>query len=101
MDRHGIKCDLVLPQQQIDDLGLQQSGTVKAILADGSEVALQRYFCLIDSFGEQRDMEVVANEGEYRYVLTRDTGPLAKSYPGRIPTRSSTNHFQSARSPIG
>lgn len=61
----GFNGDLVLPRQQIDDLGLQQSGTVKAILADGSEVALQRYFCLIDWFGEQRDMEVVANEGEY------------------------------------
>lgn len=40
-------------------------GTVKAILADGSEVTLKRYVCLIDWFGEERDLEVVANEGEY------------------------------------
>ncbi len=61
----GFNGDLVLPQEEISDLGLPQSGTVKAILADGSEVALQRYICLIDWFGEQRDLEVVANEGEY------------------------------------
>ena len=61
----GFNGDLVLPQQQIDDLELPDSGTVKAILADGSEVALQRYICQIDWFGEQRELEVVANEGEY------------------------------------
>jgi len=61
----GFNGDLVLPQQQIDDLALLHSGTVKAILADGSEVVLKTYACLIDWFGEQRDLEVVANEGEY------------------------------------
>ena len=61
----GFNGDLVLPQQQIDDLALPHSGTVKAILADGSEVALKTYACLIDWFGEQRDLEVVANDGDY------------------------------------
>jgi clan AA aspartic protease len=61
----GFNGDLVLPQQQIERLTLPQSGTVKAILADGSEVTLKRYVCLIDWFGEERDLEVVANEGEY------------------------------------
>lgn len=61
----GFNGDLVLPQQHIDDLALSESGTVKAILADGSEVTLQRYVCRIDWFGKQRDLEVVANEGEY------------------------------------
>lgn len=57
--------DLVLPQQQIEELDLPQSGTVKAILADGSEVVLNRYSCEIEWFEGQRDLEVVANEGEY------------------------------------
>ena len=61
----GFNGDLVLPQQQIDDLALPQSGTVKAILADGSVVALKRYVCQIDWFNEQRDLEVVSNDGEY------------------------------------
>lgn len=61
----GFNGDLVLSQQQIDELALPQSGTVKAILADGSEIALKRYVCLIDWFGEERELEVVANAGEY------------------------------------
>ena len=56
--------DLVLPQRQIDELSLPESGTVAATLADGSEIILNRYACLIDWFGERRDLEVVANEGE-------------------------------------
>lgn len=61
----GFNGDLVLPKKQIDDLGLPQSGTVKGILADGSEIALKRYACLIDWFDEERELEVVANEGEF------------------------------------
>lgn len=61
----GFNGDLVLPQQLIDDLELPPSGTLKAILADGSEVALQRHICLIDWFGTERELEVVANDGEY------------------------------------
>jgi len=54
-----------LPQRQIDNLSLLPSGTVKAMLADGSEVALQRFTCLIEWFAETKELEVVANEGEY------------------------------------
>jgi clan AA aspartic protease len=61
----GFNGDLVLPQRQIDALSLAPSGTVKATLADGSEVALQRYMCLINWFGATRDLEVVANDGDY------------------------------------
>ncbi len=61
----GFNGDLVLPQQQIDDLALPQSGTVVGILADGSEIVLDTYACRIDWFGEESDLEVLANEGEY------------------------------------
>jgi len=61
----GFNGDLVLPQAQIDDLSLTHSGTVKAILADGSEIALKTYACWIDWFGDQRYLEVVANNGEF------------------------------------
>ena len=61
----GFNGDLVLPQRQIDELELPPSGTLKAILADGSEVALQRYTCQIDWFGNERELEVIANDGEY------------------------------------
>lgn len=59
----GFNGDLVVPRQQIDELKLPQSGTLMAMLADGSEVALQRYTCLIDWFGEERTLEVVARDG--------------------------------------
>ncbi len=61
----GFNGDLILPQQWIDDLGLLQSGTVMGMLADGSEIVLDQYVCWIDWFGEQFDLEVIANEGEY------------------------------------
>ena len=61
----GFNGDLVLPQHLIEDLALPHSGTVKAILADGSEVTLKTHSCLIDWFGQQRHLEVVANESEY------------------------------------
>jgi len=44
---------------------LPMPSTLKAILADGSEVALQRYVCRIDWFDEERELEVVANDGDY------------------------------------
>ena len=61
----GFNGDLVLPQQQINELELPHRGTVKAVLADGSKVACMTYVCLIDWFGEERHLEVVANDGEY------------------------------------
>jgi clan AA aspartic protease len=60
----GFNGDLVIPLQQIGDLDLEQSGSVKAVLADGSEVALQTYTCFVDWFGNSRRLEVIANDGE-------------------------------------
>lgn len=59
----GFTGDLVLPKVLIENLGLSQSATVSAILADGSHVEMRAYSCLIDWFGELRKLEVVANEG--------------------------------------
>ena len=61
----GFNGDLVLPQSQIDDLGLQKSGSVDAVLADGSPIELGTYTCLIMWFGNERCLEVVANDGDY------------------------------------
>lgn len=61
----GFNGDLVLPRSVIDELDLPCVGTLKAVLADGTEVALQRFACLVDWFGEERELEVVANHGEH------------------------------------
>lgn len=44
----GFTGDLVLPQKTIDELGLNPSGTVDGILADGSQTVLTTYHCEID-----------------------------------------------------
>jgi clan AA aspartic protease len=61
----GFSADLVLPQRTIDALALPHSGSVDAILADGSQVQLDTHTCLINWFGTDRRLEVVANDGEY------------------------------------
>jgi clan AA aspartic protease len=59
----GFTGDLVLPKAVIDQLGLTLSGTVGAVLADGSHVAMQAYECYIQWFGDLRRLEVVGNDG--------------------------------------
>lgn len=61
----GFTGDLVLPRTTIDVLDLRQSGSVDAILADGSQIEAKTYTCLVNWFGEERRLEVVANEGDY------------------------------------
>lgn len=60
----GFTGDLVLPQSIVNDLALTMSGTVSAVLADGSNVAMKTFHCLVQWFDELRPLEVVANEGE-------------------------------------
>ena len=40
--------ELVIPRAVIESLGLNQSATVAAKLADGSEVVLETFSCLLD-----------------------------------------------------
>lgn len=61
----GFTGELVLPQPTIDLLDLDHSGSVDAILADGSQLTLETYSCFVTWFGKKRRLEVVANQGEY------------------------------------
>ena len=54
-----------VPQSVIDQLQLPKSGSVDAILADGSTIELSTYTCLIAWFGKDRRLVVVANDGEH------------------------------------
>ena len=60
----GFSGDLVLPQFVVDDWQLQQSGSVDAILADGTQIELRTYSCAIDWFGKVRLLEIIANDGD-------------------------------------
>jgi len=61
----GFTGDLVLPEAFITKLGLPISGSVDGILADGSQTVLKTYHCTIRWFGRDRDLEVIANDGEF------------------------------------
>jgi clan AA aspartic protease len=54
---------LVIPNTQIEALGLKKASSVEAILADGQLTELPTYNCVIDWFGNEYHTQVVANEG--------------------------------------
>ncbi|MCC6509026.1 MAG: hypothetical protein IT423_07960 [Pirellulaceae bacterium] len=56
--------ELVVPRAMIESLGLEQSGGIRARLADGNEVTLESFTCNLDWFGIQRNVEVIANNGQ-------------------------------------
>ena len=55
----------MIPNSTIAALGLRRSGSIDAVLADGSQTELNTYSCAIEWFGSERNLEVVANEGDY------------------------------------
>jgi clan AA aspartic protease len=61
----GFTGDLVVPQKVVDSLALLQSGTVDAVLADGSQIEVKTYTCHVNWFGEERRLEVVSNDGDF------------------------------------
>lgn len=80
----GFTGELVLPQTLVSDLKLQ-SGTVGAQLGDGSDVILRTYTCRIAWFGKSRQIEVVANDGQFPLLgvgLLRDHR-MAIDYPAQ------------------
>jgi len=63
----GFTGELVLPRRLVRSLCLPLGPTIMARLADGSDVQLDTYTCLLEWFGELKRIEVVANEGHYPY----------------------------------
>ena len=56
--------ELVVPRSTIETVGLKQSAGIRARLADGNEVTMESYACILDWFGDQRAVEVIANNGQ-------------------------------------
>lgn len=52
-----------MPITSIERLGLDLSGSVDAILADRSQIALSTYSCAIEWFGESQTLEIISNDG--------------------------------------
>jgi clan AA aspartic protease len=55
--------ELVVPRSTITQLGLRQSSFVSAGLADGKQVILGTFSCVIEWFGERRQVEVIESDG--------------------------------------
>jgi clan AA aspartic protease len=60
----GFTGELVVPRAQITALGLPLGPAIKARLADGSEVELETYLCLLEWFGTWKAIETVAADGQ-------------------------------------
>jgi clan AA aspartic protease len=60
----GFTGELVISERLVSRLGLIQSGSVDAMLADGRQSVLPTYTCEIAWFGKVRRLEVVANDGD-------------------------------------
>jgi len=56
--------ELVMPRHIIDQLGLSQSSAVMAGLADGTEVVLETFSCVVEWLGEPRSIEVVESDAQ-------------------------------------
>ena len=61
---------LVLPYELIKELKLESLAQTDAILADGSRVILETYFCYVEWFGVQVPLHVIANEGRFPLIGT-------------------------------
>jgi predicted aspartyl protease len=44
----GFTGDLVIPQTEIDRMGLQECGTIEGVLADGTTGRFRKYACWIE-----------------------------------------------------
>jgi predicted aspartyl protease len=61
----GFTGDLVAPSAQIALLGLPLGPGVPARLANGSEVELDSYLCLLEWFGSWRQIEVDSSTARF------------------------------------
>jgi len=61
---------LVLSLAMIKELELESLVETEAILADGSRVCLDTFFCDVDWFGEELPLQVIANDGRYPLLGT-------------------------------
>lgn len=64
----GFTGDLTLPTSMIAALKLRPRGQVKGILADGSEVLLPTFACIMTWFDSDRDIEIIANSGQFPLI---------------------------------
>lgn len=87
----GFTSGLVLTASQIATLGPPPSSAVPAALADGSQVVLQTYTCLVDWFGSRPATEAIAGSGQLALlgVALLVNCTVVINYPARTVTITS------------
>jgi hypothetical protein len=60
-----------VPVGLIRDLELDSLARTEGILADGSTVTLETYFCFVEWFGTKVALQVVANDGRFSLLGTK------------------------------
>ncbi len=61
----GFTGDLVIPLNMVVSMVLPTGSTVRVGLADGNEVELNTFECLLEWFGTWKLIEVIANQGQF------------------------------------
>ena len=61
---------LVFSKELISRLKLESLVETEAILADGSKVAMESYFCVVDWFGVKVPVQVIENDGRFPLLGT-------------------------------
>ncbi len=61
---------LVLPSGLIKELELESLAQAEGILADGSHVTLETYFCFVEWFDKRVPLQVIANDGRFPLLGT-------------------------------
>lgn len=61
----GFTGELVLPQLLANQLGLAPGLAIRATLADGSEVILDTFSCMLEWYGEWKLIEIIVNSGQF------------------------------------
>lgn len=61
---------LVFSAELIRELGLQPLTKTDATLADGTEVVLQSFFCLVEWFGTIVPLQVIESDGKFPLLGT-------------------------------
>ena len=61
---------LVFSKELIRKLQLESLVETEAILADGSKITMESYFCVVDWFGQKVPVQVIENDGRFPLLGT-------------------------------
>ncbi len=61
---------LVLSKELISKLELDSLVETEAILADGSKVSMESFYCVVDWFGQMVPVQVIENKGRFPLLGT-------------------------------